>query len=261
MRSTLSFGSLLIAALAVVFAAPALAQQTSGLPDVVGIRPGMPAQEAYSALQAHSNGAKVGIGQTMLAGISQPVVVLMSLQVLGASPAETITVWLTVPPEKQAVWGISRTLMFEKGKEMTHDAIMTGLRQKYGQEIHAGVDYWDYDEQGGRPSVKDMTYNHCAGLFNLVQPDDHLNPQPITSLLSGYLPPTSPCANIISVRTEWFQSFNDPNELATGITVRLEDAPLARRSRDAYQAMINNAAGAAQKQTQDKASQQKTPQF
>src|SRR5690348_4428646 len=117
MRSTQPVVGLLT--LALVLAAPAFAQPASGVPDVVGIRPGMSAQEAYNTLKAMSNGAKVGIAQTRLPGVSQPVVVLMSLAVLGSSPAETITVMLTYPPEKQVVWGIRRTLQFEPGKEPT----------------------------------------------------------------------------------------------------------------------------------------------
>ena len=237
------------------------AQTSSAAPDVVGIRPGMPAQEAYTALKAHSNGAKIGVGQTMLPGIPQPVVVLMSLQVLGASPAETITVWLTVPPEKQVVWGIRRTLIFERGKELTRNAIMDGLRQKYGPEIHSGVDYWNFDEQGNHASVKDMTFNHCAGQFGLSEPNDYVNPQPITSLITAFVAPTNPCNNFIAIRAEWIGASNGSNELAGGITVILEDVPAALRSRRAYQNLVANGADAAHKQELDKANQQQKPTF
>lgn len=260
MRSTRTSVTLLTAAFALA-SASALAQQSAALPDVIGIRPGMSAQEAYNALKAHSNGAKVGVAQTMLAGISQPVVVLMSEQVLAASPAEVITVWLTFPPEKQVVWGIRRTLTFEKGKEPTRAAIMDGLRQKYGPEVHAGIDYWDFDEQGGHSNLKEMMFNNCAGQMGLSEPQDPANPQPITPLLTAYLGPQNACSNVISVRTEWQEASNGSNELAGGITVMLEDTPIARRSRDAYQSLLDKAADAAHKQQIDNANQQKKPVF
>ena len=248
-----------VALLALSMSVPA--QQPSGLPDVVGIRPGMSAQEAYNILKARSNGAKVGVAQAMLTGISQPVAVIMSVQAMGTSPAEVITVWLTFPPEKQVVWGIRRTLNFEAGKEPTRAAIMDGLRQKYGPEIHGGIDYWDFDEQGGHPSVKDMTFNHCAGQMDLSQPQDPANPQPTTPLINAYLGPLNACSNIISVRTEISRASNGSNELAGGVTVMLEDTPIARRSRDAYQSLVNKAADAAHKQQIDNANQQKKPVF
>ena len=262
MRSVLNRTAFVTAALTLAFASAKLPAQTAAaLPDVVGIRPGMSAQEAYSALKAHSNGAKVGIAQTMLAGISQPVVVLMTEEVLGASPKETITVGLTVPPEKQVVWIIRRTLNFEPGKEPTRAAVMDGLRRKYGPEIHAGLDFWDFDEQGGRPNVKDMTFHNCAGQFSLGEPQDYVNPQPITPLLSAFMAPNNPCNNIISVRSEISGASNGSNELVGGVTVILEDAPIAQRSRLAYDALVNAAGAAAQKQTMDKANQQKAPTF
>lgn len=244
----------------ILASAPLSAQTATGVPDVIGIRPGMSAQEAYTALKAHSNGAKVGIAQARIAGIDQPVVVLMTEQVLGASPAEVITVWLTVPPQKQVVWGIRRTLTFDRGKELTKAAVMEGLRQKYGPEIHAGVDFWDFDEQGGRPSVKDMTFNHCAGAMGLSEPQDLVNPQPITPIINAFLPP-GPCSNVIAIRTEWFGASSGSSDLAGGITVMLEDTPLARRSKQAYDSLLANGANAAAKKELDNANQQKKPAF
>src|SRR4051794_10620317 len=70
-----------------------------GLPDIIGIRPGMPGGDPYNLLKARANGAKIGISQQMLQGIDKPVAVLLSLRVMGASPAETIVVFLTFPPQ------------------------------------------------------------------------------------------------------------------------------------------------------------------
>ena len=260
MRFHRKIAALLIGSLCMVFAAPAVAQGSSSAPDVIGIRPGMSAQDAYSVLNAHANGAKVGIAQMMIPGISQPVVVVMSVEVLGASPKETITVGLTVPPEKQVVWAIRRTLTFERGKELTRASVMDSLRQKYGQEIHSGVDYWDFDEQGNHANVKDMTFNHCAGQMSISDPDDFVNPRAASALVQPPLPANA-CSNFIAIRAEWIGAANGSSELAGGIAVIVEDAPLARRSQVAYQALVGKGADAAHQQELDNANQQKKPTF
>src|SRR5690349_6867903 len=100
MRSSRLLVSSLVAAFVLASGVPAQ-QLAVNLPDVVGIRPGMSPQDAYNVLKARANGSKIGIPQTMIEGVQQPVVVLMSLQVMGSSPREEITVYLTFPPQKQ----------------------------------------------------------------------------------------------------------------------------------------------------------------
>src|SRR5215470_10551103 len=39
------------------------------VPDVIGIRPGMSAQEAYTLLKARHPGIKIGVGQSQIAGL------------------------------------------------------------------------------------------------------------------------------------------------------------------------------------------------
>jgi hypothetical protein len=262
MRFFRSIASLLTAGVTLAFAVPALAQQPSSLPDVIGIRPGMPAGDAYNILKAKANGAKIGISQQMLQGIQQPVPVLMSLRVMGSSPAETIVVFLTFPPQKQVVWAVRRTLTYEPGKELTKAAIMEGLRQKYGTPIIAnGATFWDFDEQGGNTKTNDMIFNNCVGRANLSEPQDFEAPQPITPL--PYLQPPSPaCGAYVSVRAE----LNNAATTATGtlagaVTVYLEDDAMAIRSRQGWQAVVNGDDDARRKQELDKANHQQRPTF
>src|SRR5689334_6950826 len=59
---------------------------TSAMPDVVGIRPGMPAQEAYNALKARNANVKIGIGKFMMPGLGdKPTVTSMAAQVVDGS--------------------------------------------------------------------------------------------------------------------------------------------------------------------------------
>src|SRR5262245_2886663 len=79
----------------------------STLPDIIGIRPGMSAQEAYNLLKARHAGIKIGVGQFQLQGLGdKPVVTQIAAQVVDASAPETITVWLTTPPGKQVVFAV-----------------------------------------------------------------------------------------------------------------------------------------------------------
>ena len=43
--------------------------RASALPDVAGIRPGMPAQEAYNLLKARNRNIKIGVGQMLVPGL------------------------------------------------------------------------------------------------------------------------------------------------------------------------------------------------
>lgn len=55
-------------------------QATSALPDVVGIRPGISAQEAYNLLKARAPRAQIGVGQIPVAGVTEkPVPVSLAI--------------------------------------------------------------------------------------------------------------------------------------------------------------------------------------
>jgi len=239
-------------------AVPAIAQN---LPDVVGIRPGMSPQEAYNVLKAHANGAKIGIAQMMIPAITdKPVAVLMSVRPLDVSPAETIAVWLTLPPNKQQVWAIGRTLQLDQNKGMLKSAAQDGLRQKYGTETDR--DFWAFDEQGGRPPAPGMRTNSCmaVGQLNLTAPDDPSAPQPSTPLI--YAPePENACSNVVSVRAQFGGVTSGASDTVSLITVIVQDKPLARRSQLAYQAALANADAAKRREELEKAKQQKTPTF
>lgn len=249
------------------------AQSVPALPDIVGIRPGMTPQEAYEALKAHGKGAKVGVGQIIYQGISEkPVVVVMSVQVMGASPAEVIAVWLTPPPNRQQVFAIRRTLQFDPGHEMLKSEITQGLTQKYGpQTSGAGRNsqgmmdrnmlFWMFDEQGGRLDLP-LPGGGClrSSLMNVPAPQDPTAPQPITPLFS-ILAPHDSCRDVISVWTESMGGASQGSNYTASVTVLLEDLPLARRAHDAFRAYLANADEAKRKEDLEKAKQQKTPSF
>lgn len=260
--------------LGMICGASSLAAQTStSLPDVVGIRPGMTPQEAYNALKAHGNGAKVGIGQLIMQGISdKPVVVTMSVKVMGSSPEETITVWLTPPPNRQQVWAVRRSLRFDQEREMLKSTVAEGLKQKYGPEtslagrnsqgiMDRNIHFWMFDELGGRLEPGSPGAGcYQSFLMNLSEPQDPAVPQPITPLFS-MLALTRGCSDVVSIRTEPLGGGNHGQEYTSNVTVIVQDVPLARRSKEAYENYLANADAAKKQQDLNKAKQQKAPAF
>lgn len=260
MRSTRLFLSLLIAAS--MSASHAAAQQSAAnLPDVVGIRPGMSAQEAYNALKARANGSTIGIAQSTMEGIQQPVVIVMALQVVGSSPREEITVYLTFPPQRQVVWNVVRTLTFEKGKEPTQASIVDGLRQKYGPETGGRNTalYWTYTQDGQRPDAREVMQNGCAYGGYTSQAQDFVNPAPISPVANMESP--TKCDVYVALTAEIGSAFSATGALANTVTVGLTDKALAIRSRAAWKAIVDRENAAARQQEIDKAKQQNKPVF
>lgn len=259
MRLVQSCTSLLVMCLTLALAASA--QPSGNQPDVVGIRPGMAAQDAYNALRARANGSKVGIGQSTIQGIQQPVVTVMALQVMGSSPREEITVYLTFPPQKQVVWNVVRTLSFEAGKEPLRASILDGLRQKYGPETGATTAgmYWTFTEDGQRANATQVMQDGCGNRAYISQVQDFQNPSPTSGY--AYMDPVPKCDKYVGIRAEVGNAFSASGALANYVTVGLTDTAIALRSRDAWKAIVDRDNAAARQRELDKANQQQKPPF
>lgn len=140
------------------------------LPDVVGIRPGMPAREAFAALQAKYPKVPLQTLALQLPTIQKPILIDFAV---GFSPVqsveERIAVRVTPPPEKQVVWQVQRFV----GKQKIYRAnVLASLREKYGKEAagftngtqvsdidkDAADIWWIFDEQGHPAKFAD-SYN------------------------------------------------------------------------------------------------------
>lgn len=141
--------------------AAALAQTPNGptpqTPDLLGIYPGMPAAAARAQLQKRSSTNNVMTSGT---GFS-----------LNPDPTnrEAISVFLTEPPNDQAVWMIQRTQNFFDQNPMSQNALLTALREKYGKETLTNdrgdslFVYWIFDQNGKLLSSADMGLTGCMG--------------------------------------------------------------------------------------------------
>jgi hypothetical protein len=142
--------------------AAALAQTPNGptpqTPDLLGIYAGMPAAAARAQLQKHSSRINV------MTGIDE-----FSLDIMDSTSPERIKIYLTLPPNDQAVWMIQRIQSFTTRNPMSQNALMTALREKYGKETltneRAGGPYvyWIYEQNGRLLSSADMDLTGCLG--------------------------------------------------------------------------------------------------
>jgi len=111
-----------------------------GLPDVLGIQLGMPAREAHAKLQAQIPKNPINVTTTNLPTIEKPVI--SSFQsapkqtIAMGDEADIVTVDVTLPPNKQAVWRVAREHFFPD-KGIPKKTLLASLREKYGKGSRA----------------------------------------------------------------------------------------------------------------------------
>ena len=145
----------------------------AGFLDLVGIKLGMPANDAQQALKTHNAAFRptpltLYEYEAMPGVIMTPVLYAPNPAGPNASSGDDFNLLLTYAPNEAYVWGIVRKLSF--GREETRPTVnntLAGLRQKYGQESARQADsrlIWIFDAQGqlvtGQKAM-DM-YNTCS---------------------------------------------------------------------------------------------------
>ena len=139
------------------------AKSPNGLPDIVGLYPGMPVGDAYNLMNAYysTRGGKVDVHQEAIQGLNGNKPLATWLHIPPADKQglhdDVIDVFITLPPNKQAIWAVTRSISFEEGKSPSAEALTAGLRQKYGPELPGSPHYqtgdslrWIFDRQGNR---------------------------------------------------------------------------------------------------------------
>ena len=233
----------------------------SPVPDLAGVRIGMTAQQAYDALKAHTNGAKISIGQNTIAGVSEtPVPVGMAVKIDSKVPMETITVWLTTPPSKQVVWAIAQEMNYPDANKLLKGPVLDALRKKFGSDLMTVpvFSYWAFNQQG-MPAGVAAQAGTCATRqdfsVSVAEPSGPTFPLG-TPLIYAPGPPT-PCDGLIEVRAQ----MRGPDNFVTAVSVTEVDRSLARSAREAYYSYLGNAGAREQQQEVDRAKQQKAPVF
>lgn len=150
--------------------------------DVVGIRLGMPADEALAALKAHAGDMRIepsplryaALGDTvLLAGLLARSGNYLPRTVTPGPTGEGIEYRLTMAPNPATVWAVNRELAYTRPDvQPATDTVLAALKQKYGQwsdqnvTSTGGIYRWFFD-LGGRliPQVS----RQQAGEFDTCQ--------------------------------------------------------------------------------------------
>lgn len=144
---------------ALASAAPEGSLDPAKLPDISGIHLGMKMPEAKAALQKVYPSARIdAMNGGGLGPYNQPAVATFRVQGNNTGHDQA-GVDLTMPPNEQLVWHVSRVT---PQPHVAHAALVAGLRQKYGKETFAIANsdkppandneviqmWWVFDERG-----------------------------------------------------------------------------------------------------------------
>jgi hypothetical protein len=119
-------------------------------PDLLGIYPGMPVEQARVQMQKRTDSARV-----------QDVLLGLDLAVADRSGGDHIEANVVGPPNAPIVWRIMRTQGFGIGNvnPMSLSALLSSLHAKYGMETasnkNTGAYYWLWDSNGNPISSND----------------------------------------------------------------------------------------------------------
>lgn len=252
-----------------------------GLPDVLGIQLGMPAREAHAKLQGQFPKNNLQVMSTNLPTIEKPV--MTSFQ---STPKQTlamgdegdiVTVDVTLPPNKQAVWRVYREHFFPD-KGIPKKTLLASLREKYGKESRAIASngkeattdeskivalLWLMDEQGRpatRPPLVGMTdpLSSCKGYTEGAGFDAVLveSPPPTTFASADY----KWCLSNYTAINVTFMDSELP-ELYSRMQSGIVSLPFARRAGEATMKWKEDLATGQHKQELEKAKQQEKPKL
>jgi hypothetical protein len=249
----------------------------AGLPDVLGISLGMPVREAHAKLQGQFPKNNLQVMSTNLPTIEKPVI--SSFQsapkqtIAMGDEADIVTVGVTLPPNKQAVWRVYRQHFFPD-KGIPRKTLLASLREKYGKESRATYGkptttdesqivslLWLMDEQGRPvtlPPLVGMTdpLRSCEG-FEEGNADSLVeSPPPMTFSGSDY----KWCQSNYTALTVRFMESELP-ELYSRMMIGVVSLPFARRAGEATMKWKQDIAEGKHKQELEKAKQQEKPKL
>ena len=249
--------------------AASLALADAEPPDIVGMRTGLSAKEAYSFLKAYDRVAKITVALTPIPQFSdKPAPYAFLLAEDGTSSAEMVEADLTLPPGKQQVWRVIRKLRFAPGKETTNQNMMATLREKYGPEAYViggrGPSmYWFFDAQGahaggvlapvcarfdGIPTVNEGIFQgRIMAQYVLIQPQQTA-------------PEGRRCREVVKVAA-LLEPASGNDGLVGELTVSISDFALEARAHEATAAFLAGDAAAQKKHDLDRANQQTKPKL
>ena len=139
-------------------------------PDILGIRTGMSPEQAYETLKSIDVTHRVTVGQVPIPALlgNKTAVYAMAPEGRNGGGEETMSVWISLPPNAQQVWSVQR--QFNSSIHTTLEQIVASLRQKYGPETVSTMTpnhpdmFWIYDGKGhlADPATGKHIQKDCA---------------------------------------------------------------------------------------------------
>jgi hypothetical protein len=258
-----------------------------GLPDILGVQLGMPARDAYAKLQAEIPKNKVEVASEQLPTLDKPVI-----RSLSSAPAQAISIGMegdqvsvdvTLPPNKQAVWRVTRQHYFAN-KGIPKTTLLASLREKYGKETVANFNQnkpaaddsqiqtllWLFDEQGRPASLPSKPEKGGPGLANqntlascmALQDNVQLALVEVyANLYKGKNPQSDWCYGSYTAVFVGATQASDTPELYSQMRVVVVSLPLALRASEATLKWKTDLAEGQHKQDVQKAQQQEKPKL
>jgi len=256
------------------------------MPDILGIQLGMPARDAHAKLQAQLPKNKIQIMSDILPTIDKPVIKSFSSappeQIMMGMEGDQVTVDVTLPPNKQAVWRVVRQHYFAN-KGIPKTTLLASLREKYGKETLTNVSQgkpatndsqiqtilWLFDEQGrpaalpSPPEKNGPGFANTSTLTSCITGGDSLHlglVEVYAELYKGQNPQNDWCyASYNGVFAALVES--NPPELYSQMRMVTISFPLALRASEATSKWKKDIAEGQHKQDIEKAKQQEKPKL
>src|ERR1700733_8612136 len=108
-------------------------------PDILGVRTGMSPEQVYEMLKGIDVTHCVTVAQVSIPALlgDKTAVFAMAPESRNSGSAETMSVWISLPPNPQQVWSVQR--QFNGSIHTTIGQIIESHRQKYGPETVASI--------------------------------------------------------------------------------------------------------------------------
>jgi hypothetical protein len=251
--------------------APALAPSAppnfSKLPDVNGIQLGMTVDQALAKIKAlYPNPAGMTVSYVKFEKTAdKPWVHDIVLQT-SVNAGEHLTVRFNDPPDEQRVLFVSRSLIFQQGKQTTLANMKAALLQKYGQPRSSRSEtlIWSFDEQGNPLNDPKLNGTDCSGAAVYNNAGEGGDPGRPTIAQLGVDPAQddlqkNPCYSGVHVSAN--TGIPMPDGLVISLDVNMSENGYATRTYIDEQAYIKNAANQAQQEQFKKAQERSAPKL
>jgi hypothetical protein len=239
------------------FNSTAAAQQ----PDILGIQPGMPLREAAAKLQSLFPKTQVQPHGTNLPTIDKPVALFLDAESSGPNqPTTKMSIFVTLPPNKQVVWMVMRQMNFGASPGVSKANMLDSLHEKFGKETASRTAgrmvhmWWLFHEDGQStaPKISADELGTCQGSLGSYASTIAINGAPPANLMTQ----KSCFSSYYAVHILYASPINNP-DIVDQYMMTAVNLPLASRSGGATVAWKNSIAEQARREETKKANQNK----